>query len=371
MSAWLLRLSHWRFKTLILACWLSWVFCLPSLAGAPGASPSARCQISWNPDLETLLLAELLAQPPRVKLTGLKAQARRELGGKHRAVDLTVALKQQGRSEAELVAYLLHFSEPSEPASAEIAGASNAMRQWWSALREFEAVTLPWLKKHGAAYKKAQTELEKALPAEDLLSMQEAWQRRRFDAYRIYFSPLLGFGEQRLGSLNLNGHSIAYALIGPVQGSDGDATFADSEKLFYLLLRDFGHAFSDSVADAISVRLGRKSQVSEIRELLARAVGARLMRQLYGPDAYEHHLQGEERQGYALVRPLAEKLADYERDATYQSLADFADRLEPVFAAGLAATPSRPSPAQRPKTGCCSDSARPLRSGQNRPGAAS
>lgn len=348
----------------LLASWLASTLCAR-------AEARPRVQIGWRPELETLLLAELLGQPMGGEFSGLQAQALRELGKDQPVVALTARLQRHGLTETALVAYVLRFSEPCTGGRA-LAQAPAPILQWWRALRAFEALTGPWLKKHANVYQKAQLELNQALPAEDLLGMQERWQRRRFDAYRVYFSPLLGFGAQILGSQGLDQGQVAYALIGPVQGMDGRGTFSDGEKLFYLLLRDFGHAFSDPVADELAVRLYPAYEAVPLRELLARAVGARLMRRLYGPDAYEHHLQGEERQGYALVRPLAEKLSDYEQDAhSYRSLADFADQLEPVFGSGLPSPLMPRWPARRPETGCCSDSARPRRTGQNRPDAAS
>lgn len=277
--------------------------------------PAPRLELATDARLEAEALAVLLAAPP-AEPTPLQREALNQLRALRQlpAVQLTRQALAAGEQPAELARVSLRPDGP-----------------WRLALNELASAAQPWLQQHQASYAQARQELLRDFDVTPL-ALQEAWHRRRFRSYRLYYSPLRPIGEQfqlSLGQQNL-------VVIGPVLDSDGQATFADSERLFYLQLREFGHGFCDPVADRLS-----PTPSAALREQLVRAVAARLLRRLYGPEAYERHLQGEARQGFGAVRRWADGLADYEALPPPATLLDYLPQLRRLLNQGTSASSPR------------------------------
>ena len=291
--------------------WLILALLTALLTLTPAVADAARLQIAWNPGLEALALQALLARQDDEGLTTLQRQARADFAGFGRHP----LISGSALSEANI----RHVLTPERLAQA-------------TAFADFIQSTRlgDWLERHRADYELARRQLLGALPHQDLLAVQEAWHRRSFGNYAVFFSPLLPIGTHKgLTLLSADGQLLPIQVLGPVLDPDGKATFADGENLIYLMLREFGHAFCDPVVASFAAG----PELALNQELLVRAVHARLVLQLYGPEAYERHLQREAAQGYGPIRRFAARLEDYERNpARYPSLTAFYPELVKALA---------------------------------------
>lgn len=306
------------------------------------ATQETRLSFSWRENLETLALAALLARPELAS-----AAYQQQLLQEFKPFENLPAVLQlrewlaSGLQLEQLSTLALVFEPLSQGKKAagprlQLSGelleqiSASQLKAWWAELQDFyrQSKLAEWLQKHRFDYQLAQTQLQRSLPRQDLLALQEAYHRRSFASYEIVYSLLLPSGARY--SQVLKSGNQAYLLLGPLLDVDNRWTFADGENLIDAMLRDFGQAFCQPVLEANRAQvlmalaerpdwakqLNGEGWLRLQQTLLVYAIQGRLILKLYGPEAYEQYLQAAEAEQYPEVRPIAEALADYEADKT-------------------------------------------------------
>lgn len=344
-----LRRQAVKCQRFILAIVLLWLSCGPALAmpreisRIPG---HPRLSIGWNPNLETVFLLALLGSSELpAAATPLQRQAWRDFSRYRGSLAAQTAYRLLQDSWETFV--YLPLAHAPLPQAQPFPGQISQCRPWqkfWAEVRDFyvQARIGSWLTQHQRVYQLGLVQALAALPEQDLLGLQETYHRRRFSQYKVLISQFLPSSAQSQGAWGstlklLPDTGIAYEMVGPVQDMNHHWTFGDRENMIYLMLRDFGHAFCDDiVAGSQAENLSGAGATLQTqrwqRQALVHAVHARLVLQLYGPEAYERHLQSEERQGLGLIRQVAEQLQIYEQNPErYPAFADFYGQLLPTL----------------------------------------
>ena len=165
----------------------------------------------------------------------------------------------------------------------------------------------------------------------------------------VVLGPLLhdgGFATRYDGNA---GEAIAYAFIGPVELSEGEATFGTVERLQPLVAHEFAHTvinpltakFSSevsaseenfqSVAEAMRQE-GYSSWEQVVNESIIRALTARLTTSQRGEEAGRAEIADEVKRGFIYVPALVKRLERYENQRSrYPAIEDYYPSLLEVF----------------------------------------
>lgn len=183
----------------------------------------------------------------------------------------------------------------------------------------------------------------------DIVELLESYYNMKRKSYDIILCPLNAYGHYGPRLSDSTGGVHVYALVAVPQ--NGDGTLAnDRLNLPDLLLHEFGHSFVNPSVELHPDLVAQSSRCFEpireqmkkwayhtwrvcVIEHLVRAVEIRLAEVLYGPEAAESRLRGQEQIHFGYVRPLVAKLREYEelRDSTGITFADYVPELLQVF----------------------------------------
>jgi len=176
----------------------------------------------------------------------------------------------------------------------------------------------------------------------------EAYYGARQASYTIVLAPLLmgNFGPR---VPHADGTYEIYGILGAGRPADGVPTFGSVGSLRALVWHEFGHSFSNPQVDRLRDAIAKSQKLyppieakmrpqaypdwhTAVIEHVDRAVTTRLAYRELGADGGDQALLLEQRQGFAYVPALVERLKEYEehRDR-YPDFATFAPRLMAVF----------------------------------------
>lgn len=183
----------------------------------------------------------------------------------------------------------------------------------------------------------------------DVVGLLESYFNMKQESYDIVLCPLFGynsFGPRLPGS---DGLLKIYALISVPQNLGGivaDGGFDLSGLLFHEFGHSFVNPFTEKYADLVAQSSDRFEPIRDkmkpqsywtwdacVSEHIVRAVGVRLAEITGGPAVAENSLRYEEGRYFGYIRPLVEKLREYEvlRDSAGISFGEYVPELLKVF----------------------------------------
>jgi hypothetical protein len=274
----------------------------------------------------------------------------------HRTVTLFAQMS-RGRFRFDAVPRaLLAFTAPPElspaaeppPSVLRRAGGSGRLSDFVAALRDFAVQSRfgDFFRSHRGTYERVEASL-----LQDVRSALD--ELRNYTALRLDNCTLIP------GLLIHNGGFQAtvetpqtpprlFAIIGAFEVRDGLPVFTANRSVSYLVQHEFSHSFINPLVEKHSRELGQFSGLyrriqtamkslsygdwpAAVHEHIVRAITARIAH-LRSHEAGERLLRREEESGFAFVRPLAERLMEYESArARYAAIVDFFPRLIDVF----------------------------------------
>ncbi len=255
---------------------------------------------------------------------------------------------------------MLYYSCPLElkqlqPYSNYLKGRGNGvknLRKYRIALKRFALKSrfFDFWKKNEDSYRQFLTQFKHEVIRDiDVVGLLEAYFNMKQTSCEVILCPL--FGDFNYGPRipDPNGGFRTYALMAVSQSENG-AMSLDHDRLLEVLLHEFGHSFINPVVDLHSDLVAQSSDRYEsirekmmskaytswnicVYEHLVRAAVIRLIETIRGPKAAKNLISYEERQYFGYIRPLVEKLREYEvlRDSEGITFADYVPELLKVF----------------------------------------
>jgi len=226
---------------------------------------------------------------------------------------------------------------------------------YWEKVRDFyrKADFPAFLKAHEEIYSSYVAQTAASLPEWDLIGELEDFHARHdFAGFLLAPSPMQlpnggNFGFSLTGN---DGRITAFYLMGIIE-DEKDGTYGFRGEWTWLALHEFGHSFSNPVADKFDPQLAAYSYLfpgiaekanrwgysswSDFAggELITNAVASRIIYRRNGPAAAEAFLKDLEARGYVFIRDYFSLLGDYEADRNkYRTLYDFYPQLLASYA---------------------------------------
>lgn len=183
----------------------------------------------------------------------------------------------------------------------------------------------------------------------DIVHLLESYYNMDYGSYQLILCPLFGSCNYATSIPDSDGRQQTYALVCVPQNPDG--TLPDERlDLMKLLLHEFSHSFVNPSVERYPNLVAQSSDCFEfirekmeaqaypywnicVNEHIVRAVVIRILEAINGPEDTEERLQAEEQNSFLYIRPVVEKLRQYEmvRDSTGISFADYVPQLLKVF----------------------------------------
>ena len=226
---------------------------------------------------------------------------------------------------------------------------------YWEKVRDFylKADFPAFLKAHEAVYSSYLAQTAASLPEWDLIGELEDFHARHdFASFVLAPSPmqLPNGGNFGISITRADGKTMAFYLMG-IEADEKNGTYGFNGEWTWLALHEFGHSFSNPVAEKSDPQLAAYSYLfpgvaKKARrwgysnwgdfvggELLTNAIASRIIYRKNGPAAAEAFLKDCEDRGWVFIRDYFSMLGDYEGDRTkYRTLYDFYPQMVASYA---------------------------------------
>ena len=198
-------------------------------------------------------------------------------------------------------------------------------------------------------YRSIVDRFKSALEGADIVRLVEDYYRMKKGSYHLIVCPLFGGNNYACRMRNDFGTDDVYTFLGPIEEKDGTLSI-DRIACMTTLFHEFGHSFVNPLTERYSdevmryssrfesirekmTEMGYGTWMSCVNEHIVRAVEIRMLEAIGRRDLAQHWLERELRMHFGYIRPVLEKLREYEtlRDSDGISFEEYLPVLLNVF----------------------------------------